>query len=61
MTSSSVTVMLSCAEWEPEKSGDSTGALLLIFEYDRMKTKFQYVPTCRIYCDGNRKFPKGGN
>lgn len=34
VTSSYVTAMLCCAEWEPEKSGDSAGALLLIFEYD---------------------------
>lgn len=34
VTSWYVTVILCCAEWEPEKSGDRTNALLLIFEYD---------------------------
>lgn len=61
VTSSYITVILSCAEWEPEKGLDRTGALLLISEYDWMKVKFQCVPACRIYCHRNRKFPGGGN
>lgn len=34
VTSSYVTVILRCAEREPEESGDSTDVLLLMFEYD---------------------------
>lgn len=61
VTGSYVAVILSCAEWEPEKRLDRTGALLLISEYDWMKMKFQCLPACKIYYHRNRKFPRGGN